>query len=46
LPAMVAEKAHRPVGALQPWYADIKVHAVDALDRQPDMIGEKLGHTV
>jgi hypothetical protein len=44
LPAMVAEKAHRPIRALQPWHVDVEVHAVDPLDRQPDMIGEKLGH--
>jgi hypothetical protein len=41
LSAMVAEKAHRPVGALQPWHVDVEVHAVDPLDRQPDMIGSR-----
>jgi hypothetical protein len=44
LPAMVAEKAHRSVRALQQWHVDVEVHAVDPLDRQSDMIGEKLGH--
>ena len=46
LPAMVAQKAHRPVGALQPWHVDVQVHAVDPLDRQSDMIGEQLGHSL
>ncbi len=46
LAAMVAEEAHRPVRALQPWHVDVEVHAVDPLDRQPDMIGEKLGHSL
>jgi len=26
-------------------YIDVEVHAVDRLDRQPDMIGQKLGDT-
>ena len=43
---MITEKAHRAVRALQPWHVDVEVHAVDPLDCQPDMIGEKLGHTL
>ncbi|MBV8091137.1 MAG: hypothetical protein JO139_16510 [Alphaproteobacteria bacterium] len=40
LAAMVAEKAHRPIGAPQPRYVDVEVHAVDPLHRQSDVIGE------
>jgi hypothetical protein len=43
---MVAEKGHRPIGALQPRYIDVEVPAVDRLDRQPDRIGEKLSDTL
>jgi hypothetical protein len=28
LPAMVAKKAHRPAGALQPWHVDVEVHVL------------------
>ena len=38
---MVAEKAHRSGRALQSWHVDVEVQAVDPLDRQSDMIGEK-----
>jgi hypothetical protein len=44
LPAVVAEKAHCPIAPLQSRHTDIEVHPVDRFDRQPNMIGEKLGH--
>jgi hypothetical protein len=42
--AVVAEKAHCPIAPLQSRHIDIEVHPVDRFDRQPNMIGEKLGH--
>jgi hypothetical protein len=44
LAAMVAEKAHRSIGALQPRHVYVELHPVDPLDRQPDVIAEYFGH--
>jgi hypothetical protein len=43
---MLSEEPRNPLFHLQPRDIDVEVHPVDPFDREPDVIGEDIGHTL
>jgi hypothetical protein len=46
LATVLAEKPRNSLFHLQPGHIDVEVHPVDPFDREPDVIGEDIGHTL